>query len=89
MINPKNLAVVLKFLNPDADFIVRDDSDGSDPYIEAWNSVDTQPTQAEIDTAGTSGNGSIKNRSIEAIHRRIRLTLWVRHFRPTNRRAKR
>ena len=60
MINPKDLAVVLKFLNPDADFIVRDDSDGSDPYIEAWNSLDTQPTQAEIDTAEPAAMAALK-----------------------------
>jgi len=60
MINPKNLAVVLKFLNPSADFDVRDDSDGSDPYVEAWNSVDTQPTQEEIDTAEPAAMAALK-----------------------------
>lgn len=60
MINPKDLAVVLRFLNPDADYIVRDDSDGSDPYIEAWNSLDTQPTQSEIDTAEPAAMASLR-----------------------------
>ena len=33
-----------------ADFEIRDESTGDGPYISSWDSVETQPTQAEIDS---------------------------------------
>jgi len=51
MINPKDLPIVARFLMPVSVFVVRDDSDGKDPYFESWSGPGRQPSKAKIDEA--------------------------------------
>lgn len=37
--------------DPETDFEVRDDSDGSGPYIATWNLPDPQPSETELQAA--------------------------------------
>jgi ATP-dependent Clp protease ATP-binding subunit ClpA len=50
-----NIAQTIVYLYPEAkpfiDFVIQDDSDGSGPYIAAWNLPDPQPTEADLQAA--------------------------------------
>lgn len=49
------LVHALEHLFPDAvslvDYVIQDNSDGNDPFIDKWNLADSQPTQTQLDQA--------------------------------------
>jgi hypothetical protein len=51
MINPKDLPIVLRHIDPNSVFMVQDNSDGTDTFIASWDSANPQPTQADVDAA--------------------------------------
>ena len=51
MINPKDLPIVLRYIDPNSVFMVQDNSDGTGTFIASWDSANPQPTQADVDAA--------------------------------------
>lgn len=79
------LVHALEHLFPDAvslvDYVIQDNSDGKDPFIDKWNLVAAQPDQGELDQAwidwqaGTDGRAWVKIRAER--DKRLRGSDWT------------